>query len=168
MDVKQFDLSYEDLFKAPDKEGAIVSVRVHEKVKKVLEDLARREGLAGVSELVRYLIAGYLMGKYNIVRPEKRVLVEPIVLNISVERGADRGDGVDDLEAELAVQEVERAIEDAEDYLRKLQAGLVVKNPDYVAKLSKRVVRAAQRAKRLGLAEEYTKLLKLKSQLMAL
>lgn len=164
-DVRQYDLSYEDLFRAPDKEGAIVSVRVHHKVKKVLEGLARREGLDGVSELVRYLIAGYLMGKYNVVKPEKRVLVEPIVLNINVEKG--RGE-LDYLDAELAVQEVEQAIRDTEDYLKKLRMGLVLKNPEFIARLNKRLVKAAKAAKRLGMGEEYARLLKLKAQLVGL
>ncbi|MEZ0248581.1 MAG: CopG family transcriptional regulator [Thermoproteus sp.] len=163
--VKEFDLTYEQLFSAPDKEGSIVSVRVHRRVKSVLEELARREGLDGVSELVRYLIAGYLMGKYNIVRPERRVVVEPIVLNINVAKGASR---VDDLDAELAIQEVERVVQDAEDYLKKLSMGLVMKNPEYISRLNKQLVKAAKTARRMGLDEVYTKILKLKSQLMVL
>ncbi|MEL9990181.1 MAG: CopG family transcriptional regulator [Thermoproteus sp.] len=163
--VKEFDLTYEQLFSAPDKEGSIVSVRVHKKVKSVLEELARREGLDGVSELVRYLIAGYLMGKYNIVKPERRVVVEPIVLNINVAKGAPR---MDDLDAELAIQEVERIVQDAEDYLKKLSMGLVMKNPEYISKLNRQLVKAAKTARRMGLDEVYTKILKLKSQLMVL
>lgn len=162
--VKEFDLTYEQLFSAPDKEGSIVSVRVHKKVKEVLEQLAQREGLDGVSELVRYLIAGYLMGKYNIVRPERKILVEPIVLNINVAKTAR----VDELEEELAVQELERVVRDAEDYLKKLSMGLVIKNPEYVSKLNRQLVKAAKTAKRMGLDEVYAKILKLKAQLMVL
>ncbi|AEA13344.1 CopG domain protein DNA-binding domain protein [Thermoproteus uzoniensis 768-20] len=162
--VREFDLTYEQLFSAPDKEGSIVSVRVHRKVKSVLEELARKEGLDGVSELVRYLIAGYLMGKYNIVRPERRVVVEPIVLNINVAKGGGR----DDLDVELALQEVEKIVSDAEDYLRKLAMGVVIKNPEYIAKLNRQLVKAAKTAKRMGLDEVYAKILKLKSQLMVL
>ncbi|MBP1449438.1 MAG: hypothetical protein JZD41_05450 [Thermoproteus sp.] len=99
------------------------------------------------------------------MKPEKRVLVEPIVLNINVEKS--RGE-LDDLDAELAVQEVERAIRDAEDYLKKLRMGLVLKNPEFIARLNKRLVKAARAAKMLGLSEEYAKLLKLKAQLVGL
>jgi hypothetical protein len=162
--VREFDLTYEQLFSAPDREGSIVSVRVHKKVKSLLEELAEREGLDGVSELVRYLIAGYLMGKYNIVRPERRVVVEPIVLNINVAKGGDR----DDLDMELALQEVERVVQDAEDYLRKLTMGVVIKNPEYIAKLNRQLVKAAKTAKRMGLNDVYSKILKIKSQLMVL
>lgn len=164
MEVKEFDLTYEQLFSAPDKEGSIVSVRVHKKVKEVLEQLAEREGLDGVSELVRYLIAGYLMGKYNIVRPEKKVVVEPIVLNINVAKTTR----VDELDEELALQELEKIVRDAEDYLKKLSMGLVIKNPEYIAKLNKQLVKAAKTAKRMGMDEVYSKILKLKAQLMVL
>ncbi|CCC80734.1 ribbon-helix-helix protein, CopG family [Thermoproteus tenax] len=165
-EIKQFDLTYDELFSAPDKEGSIVSVRVHKKVKSVLEELAKREGLEGVSELVRYLIAGYLMGKYNIVRPERRVLVEPIILNINVAKGGKAV--VDELDMELAIQEVHRVVQDAEDYIRKLMAGMVIKNPEYINKLNRQLVKAAKTAKRLGLEDVYTKILKIKSQLMVL
>lgn len=165
-EIKQFDLTYDELFSAPDKEGSIVSVRVHKKVKSVLEELAKREGLEGVSELVRYLIAGYLMGKYNIVRPERRVLVEPIILNINVAKGGKAA--VDELDMELAIQEVHRVVQDAEDYIRKLMAGMVIKNPEYINKLNRQLVKAAKTAKRLGLEDVYTKILKIKSQLMVL
>lgn len=165
-EIKQFDLTYDELFSAPDKEGSIVSVRVHKKVKSVLEELAKREGLEGVSELVRYLIAGYLMGKYNIVRPERRVLVEPIILNINVAKGGKAA--VDELDMELAIQEVHRVVQDAEDYIRKLMAGIVIKNPEYINKLNRQLVKAAKTAKRLGLEDVYTKILKIKSQLMVL
>ncbi len=162
--IKEFNLTYEQLFSAPDKEGSIVSVRVHKKVKEVLEQLAQREGLDGVSELVRYLIAGYLMGKYNIVRPERKVLVEPIVMNINVAKTAR----YDELDEELALQELERTIRDAEDYLKKLSMGLVIKNPEYISKLNKQLIKAAKAAKRMGLDEIYAKILKLKAQLMVL
>ena len=126
--VKEFDLTYADLFRAPDREGAIVSVRVHRKVKAVLEELAKREGLDGVSELVRYLIAGYLLGKYGIERPREKVLVEPIVLTVNVNK---RGEAVEDaVEAELALEEIGNVIRDVEDYLRKVKAGLASKNPE--------------------------------------
>jgi hypothetical protein len=164
--LKEFDLTYNDLFRAPDKEGAIVSVRVHKKVKAVLEELAKREGLDGVSELVRYLIAGYLLGKYNIERPKEKVLVEPIVLNINVQKG--RNATLDDVELDLAAEEVAAVIKDVEDYIKKVKAGIVQKNPEIAMRLGKKLVKALKIAKRLGLEEEYMRLIKLKTQLSLL
>jgi hypothetical protein len=164
--LKEFDLTYNDLFRAPDKEGAIVSVRVHKKVKAVLEELAKREGLDGVSELVRYLIAGYLLGKYNIERPKEKVLVEPIVLNINVQKGINAT--LDDVELDLAAEEVAAVIKDVEDYIKKVKAGIVQKNPEIAMRLGKKLVKALKIAKRLGLEEEYMRLLKLKAQLSLL
>lgn len=163
--IKELDLTYSDLFRAPDKEGAVVSVRVHRKVKAVLEELAKREGLEGVSELVRYLIAGYLLGKYNIERPREKVLVEPIVLHVNVQKKAPQ---LDDVEADLAAEEIAVVIKDVEDYVRKVKAGLVPKNPEVAMKLSKRVAKALKAARALGLEEEYVKLMKLKAQLSAI
>jgi hypothetical protein len=159
-------LTYNDLFRAPDKEGAIVSVRVHKKVKAVLEELAKREGLDGVSELVRYLIAGYLLGKYNIERPKEKVLVEPIVLNINVQKG--RNATLDDVELDLAAEEVAAVIKDVEDYIKKVKAGIVQKNPEIAMRLGKKLVKALKIAKKLGLEEEYMRLIKLKTQLSLL
>lgn len=158
--IKEFDLKYSDLFSAPDREGAIVSVRVHKKVKAVLEELAKREGLDGVSELVRYLIAGYLLGKYNIERPKEKVLVEPIVLNINVQKRQ-----VPEEEIDIAVEEIYAVIHDVEDYLKKVKMGIIQKNPEIAMKLSKKVAKALKGARRLGLEEEYVKLMKLKAQL---
>jgi hypothetical protein len=164
--LKEFDLTYNDLFRAPDKEGAIVSVRVHKKVKAVLEELAKREGLDGVSELVRYLIAGYLLGKYNIERPKEKVLVEPIVLNINVQKG--RAAALDDVELDLAAEEIATVIKDVEDYIKKVKAGIVQKNPEIAMRLGKKLVKALKIAKKLGMEEEYIRLLKLKTQLSLL
>jgi hypothetical protein len=164
--LKEFDLTYNDLFRAPDKEGAIVSVRVHKKVKAVLEDLAKREGLDGVSELVRYLIAGYLLGKYNIERPKEKVLVEPIVLNINVQKG--RNATLDDVELDLAAGEIATVIKDVEDYIKKVKAGIVQKNPEIAIRLGKKLVKALKIAKKLGMEEEYMRLIKLKTQLSLL
>jgi hypothetical protein len=164
--LKEFDLTYNDLFRAPDKEGAIVSVRVHKKVKAVLEELAKREGLDGVSELVRYLIAGYLLGKYNIERPKEKVLVEPIVLNINVQKG--RNATLDDVELDLAAEEIATVIKDVEDYIKKVKAGIVQKNPEIAMRLGKKLVKALKIAKKLGMEEEYMRLLKLKTQLSLL
>jgi predicted DNA binding CopG/RHH family protein len=164
--LKEFDLTYNDLFRAPDKEGAIVSVRVHKKVKAVLEELAKREGLDGVSELVRYLIAGYLLGKYNIERPKEKVLVEPIVLNINVQKG--RNAALDDVELDLAAEEVAAVIKDVEDYIRKVKAGIVQKNPEIAMRLGKKLVKALKTAKKLGMEQEYMRLIKLKTQLSLL
>lgn len=161
--LREFDLTYNDLFRAPDKEGAIVSVRVHRKVKAVLEELAKSEGLDGVSELVRYLIAGYLLGKYNIERPKEKVLVEPIVLTVNVQRGG--GQTVDDVDYELAAEKVTAVIRDVEDYIRKIKAGLVPRNPEIAMRLGEKVARALKTAKKLGMEEEYMKLMKLKAQL---
>ncbi|WP_333638676.1 ribbon-helix-helix protein, CopG family [Pyrobaculum aerophilum] len=160
--VKEFDLTYNDLFRAPDKEGAIVSVRVHRKVKAVLEELAKREGLDGVSELVRYLIAGYLLGKYNIERPKEKVVVEPIVLTVNVQKGTPP---IDEVEVDLVAEEVASVIRDVEDYVKKVKAGLVQKNPEIAMKLGKKLAKALKIAKRLGMEEEYVKLMRLKAQL---
>lgn len=162
--VKEYDLTYNDLFSAPDKEGAIVSVRVHKKVKAVLEELAEREGLNGVSELVRYLIAGYLLGKYNIERPKERIIVEPIVLTVNVQKGRQ---SVDDVEAELVAEEIAAVIKDVEDYLKKVKAGMVMRNPEIAARLGKKLIKAIKSAKKLGLVDEYMQLMKLKAQLAA-
>jgi hypothetical protein len=164
--LKEFDLTYNDLFRAPDKEGAIVSVRVHKKVKAVLEELAKREGLDGVSELVRYLIAGYLLGKYNIERPKEKVLVEPIVLNINVQKG--RNATLDDVELGLAAEEIAAVVKDVEDYIKKVKAGIVQKNPEIAMRLGKKLVKALKIAKKLGMEEEYMRLIKLKTQLSLL
>jgi hypothetical protein len=165
-EVREFDLTYNDLFRAPDKEGAIVSVRVHRKVKAVLEDLAKKEGLDGVSELVRYLIAGYLLGKYNLERPRERVLVEPIVLTVNVQKGGNAA--VDDVEMDLAAEEVSAIIRDVEDYVKKVRAGVIPRNPEIAMKLGKKLAKALKTAKRLGMEEEYTRLIKLKAQLSLL
>jgi hypothetical protein len=164
--LKEFDLTYNDLFRAPDKEGAIVSVRVHKKVKAVLEELAKREGLDGVSELVRYLIAGYLLGKYNLERPKEKVLVEPIVLNINVQKG--RNATLDDVELDLAAGEIATVIKDVEDYIKKVKAGIVQKNPEIAIRLGKKLVKALKIAKKLGMEQEYMQLIKLKTQLSLL
>jgi hypothetical protein len=164
--VREFDLTYNDLFRAPDKEGAIVSVRVHKKVKAVLEDLAKREGLDGVSELVRYLIAGYLLGKYNLERPREKVLVEPIVLTVNVQKSSNAA--FDDVEIELAAEEVSAVIKDVEDYVKKVKAGVVQKNPEIAMRLGKKLVKALKTAKKLGMEEEYMQLIKLKAQLSLL
>jgi len=164
--VREFDLTYKDLFRAPDKEGAIVSVRVHRKVKAVLEDLAKKEGLDGVSELVRYLIAGYLLGKYNIEKPREKVIVEPIVLTVNVQRGGNTV--VDDVEMDLAAEEVFAVIRDVEDYVKKVRAGVIPKNPEIAMRLSKKLGKALKTAKRLGMEEEYMRLMRLKAQLSLL
>ena len=161
MELREFDLKYSDLFSAPDKEGAVVSVRVHRKVKSVLEELAKREGLDGVSELVRYLIAGYLLGKYNIERPQDRVIIEPIVLNVNVQKKPT----FDEAELDIAVEEIYAIIRDVEDYIKKVKMGIIQKNPEIALKLSKKVSKALKGAKRLGMEEEYIKLMKLKAQL---
>ncbi|WP_243671264.1 ribbon-helix-helix protein, CopG family [Vulcanisaeta sp. JCM 16161] len=68
--IDDIPVKYEDLFRAPEKDGAVVSVRVHRSVKELLTKLAEKEGLDGVSELLRYLVAGYIMGKYKLIKPE--------------------------------------------------------------------------------------------------
>ncbi|MFN7105014.1 MAG: ribbon-helix-helix protein, CopG family, partial [Pyrobaculum sp.] len=153
--IREFDLTYSDLFRAPDRDGAVVSVRVHKKVKKVLEELTKREGLDGVSELVRYLIAGYLLGKYNIERPKERA-VEPIILTVNVQKSR-----VDDME--MAVEEVLEVIKEIEDYVAKVRAGVVPRNPEVARRFGKKVVKALRTAERLGMEEEYAKLVRLKA-----
>ncbi|ABL87800.1 CopG domain protein DNA-binding domain protein [Pyrobaculum islandicum DSM 4184] len=164
--IREFDLTYNDLFRAPDKEGAVVSVRVHRKVKRVLEELAKREGLDGVSELVRYLIAGYLMGKYNIEKPREKVIVEPIVLTINVQKNSSKT--IDDVELDIAAEKIVAIIRDVEDYLRKVKAGIVPRNPEVAMRLHEKLANALKTAKKLGMEEEYMKLIKLKAQLSAI
>jgi len=141
--------SYEELFSAPDKDGAIISVRVHRNVKIALERIAKEMGLRGVSELVRYIIAGFLMGRLGIEKPQPLVITQPIQLNVVVSRGNDREDGV---------EEVEEVIREAEEYLRNLKFGRVVPRYEYLNRLMKKINRAMKVAKSLGLQAHYEKL----------
>ena len=152
--------SYEELFSAPDRDGAVISVRVHRSVKAALEGIAREMGLRGVSELVRYIIAGFLMGRLGIERPQPRVVTQPIQLNVVVARGADRGDG--------SVEEVEEVIAEVEDYLRKLRAGRVVPSYEYLSRLNRRVSKALRVARSLGLEAHAAKLQALAAELRLL
>ncbi|WP_054856856.1 ribbon-helix-helix protein, CopG family [Vulcanisaeta sp. JCM 16159] len=86
--IDDVPVRYEDLFRAPEKDGAVVSVRVHKSVKELLTKLAEKEGLDGVSELLRYLVAGYIMGKYKLIKPEPKVITQPIFLNVNINKKA--------------------------------------------------------------------------------
>ncbi len=154
---------YRNLFRAPDKEGSIVSVRVHRSVKDILAEMARREGLEGVSELVRYLIAGYILGHYKIAKPEPKMLVSPIYLTISVERG--RKGAVSEEKAE----EVGMVIKEATRFLANVKRGeVIVRGNDYARRLYRRVGKAIRMARELGLEDQYMELLRIKAQLSSL
>jgi hypothetical protein len=76
-----------------------------------------------------------------------------------------KASSVDDVDFELAVDEVASIIRDVEDYLRKVRAGVIPRNPEIAMKLNKKLARALKTAKRLGMEEEYMRLMKLKAQL---
>lgn len=151
---------YKNLFRAPDKDGSIVSVRVHRHVKEILAEMARREGLEGVSELVRYLIAGYILGHYRVAKPEPKALVHPIYLTISVERGKRTPI------SEEKAEEVGMVLREATRFLANVRRGeVIVRGNDYARRLYKKVSRAVKIARELGLEDQYMELLKVKAQL---
>jgi len=157
-------LRYEDLFRAPEKDGAVVSVRVHRRVKDALVKLAEKEGLDGVSELVRYLVAGYLMGKYQLVKPEPRVVPQPIFLNINLSKES-KGGGDEYL---LVKMQIDELLRESMSTVEKLRRGLInSRGNEYLRRLRERVVRYMVKAMRNGLEEEYEKLRAIHAALMA-
>ncbi|MCG2870092.1 MAG: CopG family transcriptional regulator [Vulcanisaeta sp.] len=158
--IDDVPIRYEDLFRAPEKDGAVVSVRVHKSVKELLVKLAEKEGLDGVSELLRYLVAGYIMGKYKLVKPEPRLLAQPIVLNININKkvNGDGKDGVNIAQMELKM-EIDELIKESMNVIDKVKRGLI--NPrgnEYIRKLRNRAVKYMIKALKYGMEDEYNKL----------
>ncbi len=150
------EVKYEDLFRAPDKEGAVISVRVHRRVKEALQRLAKKEGLDGVSELVRYLIAGYLLGRYQLVKPEPRVITQPIYLNVNVVKGGGRQVKTGEVEVRLQIRDL---IGECLDVLDKVKKGLInPKGNEYLRKLRGKVAKFMIKALKYDLKEEYEEL----------
>ena len=147
--------SYDILFAAPDRDGSIVSVRVHKQVKEMLTEIAEKEGLNGVSELVRYIIAGFLIGKYEPARPDPKVLHAPIFLNINVNKKEETTRG----EALVISMEAEETTREAEEFLAKVKRGTVqLRGNEYAKKLRDRIAKLMARSLRYGLEDEYAKL----------
>ncbi len=171
IDVEGMKLRFEDLFKAPEKDGTVISVRVHRSVKEALMKLAEKEGLHGVSELVRYIIAGFLMGKYKIVKPDPKILAPPIYLNISVVKTTKSGNGEpeateDALEALEAKAEIEEVIKEAEDFIMKAKLRAVkLQGNEYARKLRTRIFKAMVKAVRYNFRDRIEKLKQLFEEL---
>ncbi|MGC8596522.1 MAG: ribbon-helix-helix protein, CopG family [Thermocladium sp.] len=145
---------YELLFAAPDRDGSVVSVRVHKQVKEMLTEIAEKEGLNGVSELVRYIIAGFLIGKYEPIKPDPKVLHAPIFLNINVnKREEPRGNEV------AIAMEIDETMKEAEEFIAKVKRGVVqLRGNEYAKKLRDRLAKLMTKALRYGLEEEYGRL----------
>ncbi|MFB6469993.1 MAG: CopG family transcriptional regulator [Vulcanisaeta sp. AZ3] len=155
--IDDIPIKYEDLFRAPEKDGAVVSVRVHRSVKELLTKLADKEGLDGVSELLRYLVAGYIMGKYKLIRPEPKVLAQPIFLNVNINKKAIE-EHVDLSQVGLKM-EIDELIKESMDIISKVKKGIV--NPrgnEYIRRLRNKAVKYMIRALKYGLEDEYEKL----------
>ncbi|MGC8543922.1 MAG: ribbon-helix-helix protein, CopG family [Vulcanisaeta sp.] len=150
-------IKYEDLFRAPEKDGAVVSVRVHKSVKELLTKLAEKEGLDGVSELLRYLVAGYIMGKYKLIKPEPRVITQPIFLNVNVNKKTTE-EHIDMTQIGLKM-EIEELVKEAMDTISKVKKGLI--NPrgnEYIRRLRNKAVKYMVKALKYGMEDEYEKL----------
>ncbi len=168
LNVEGISVKIEDLFRAPEKDGAVVSVRVHRSVKEALARLAAKEGLHGVSELVRYLIAGFLMGKYKLEKPSPKVIAPPIYLNVNVQihRGAEKERSPQDLELMNVKSEIEEVMREARDFLDKVKRKEVrTSGNDYARKLRAKVFRALIKAVKYALDEETQELKTLFSEL---
>jgi hypothetical protein len=87
-------------------------------------------------------------------------------LTVNVQKSSNAA--FDDVEIELAAEEVSAVIKDVEDYVKKVKAGVVQKNPEIAMRLGKKLVKALKTAKKLGMEEEYMQLIKLKAQLSLL
>lgn len=161
--MNELPIRYEDLFRAPEKDGSIISVRVHKGVKDLLVIAARREGLRSVSELLRYLIAGYVLGQYNIARPEPKLAPQPIYLNININKGTSA------LDLEDKISEVNAVVEEIENFILNAKSGLVIlRGNNYISKLLRKASRAARIAHRYGLRDSYEKLKTLRMELAIL
>ncbi len=159
VEIEGVKIKIEDLFKAPEKDGAVVSVRVHRSVKEALMRLAEKEGLHGVSELIRYLIAGFLMGKYGIVKPDPKILAPPIYLNVQVnvnKRSETRTqEYVDDMKVLELKREIEETLRETYDLIDKIRLKLVkVQGNDYIRKLKHRLFKLLTKAVRYNLENE--------------
>ena len=151
------NLTYEILFTAPDKDGAVISVRVHRLVKEALANIARQEGLDGVSELVRGIIASFLISRLNLAKPEPKILTPPMYVNINVNK-APRS--INDANRELARVKIQDKVEEAYEFLEKYKKGLirVAGNNSYVRKIRRDIAEAMALALKYSLEEEYTRL----------
>ena len=167
--VELRELTYDILFSAPERDGAIISVRVHKIVKEVLQKIASEEGLDGVSELVRNIIASYLIGKLNLTKPEPKVLTPPMYVNINVNK-SNGGRQYNPGEAMLAKLKVDEKIEKAYDFLKKYKLGLILVggNNTYVKRIKREVIEAIALALKYGLEDEYSKLKELMNELQAI
>jgi hypothetical protein len=155
--IDDVPIRYEDLFRAPERDGAVVSVRVHKSVKELLVKLAEREGLDGVSELLRYLVAGYIMGKYKPIKPEPKVITQPIFLNVNINKKAIE-EHVDTAQMGLKI-EIDELIKESMDVIDKVKKGLI--NPrgnEYIRRLRNKAVKYMIKSLRYGMEEEYEKL----------
>ncbi|BDR91386.1 ribbon-helix-helix protein, CopG family [Vulcanisaeta souniana] len=155
--IDDVPVKYEDLFRAPEKEGAVVSVRVHKSVKELLTKLAEKEGLDGVSELLRYLVAGYIMGKYKLVRPEPKVITQPIFLNVNISKKAIE-EHTDMAQMGLKM-EIDELIKESMDVIGKVKKGVInPKGNEYIRRLRNKAVKYMIKALKYGLEEDYEKL----------
>lgn len=150
-------LSYELLFSAPDKDGAIISIRVHRLVKDALVKIAKDEGLNGVSELVRHIIAAFLISKLNIAKPEQKILTPPMYVNINVNKVNGNFNAID---RELARVKIEDKVGEVYDFVSKYKKGLirVTGGNSYVRKIRRELIEALTLALKYGLEDEYARL----------
>ena len=155
--IDDVPVRYEDLFRAPEKDGAVVSVRVHKSVKELLTKLAEKEGLDGVSELLRYLVAGYIMGKYKLIKPEPRVITQPIFLNVNINKKAIE-EHTDMAQIGLKM-EIDELIKESMDVISKVKKGVInPKGNEYIRRLRNKAVKYMVKALKYGMEEEYEKL----------
>ena len=155
--IDDVPIRYEDLFRAPEKDGAVVSVRVHKSVKELLTKLAEKEGLDGVSELLRYLVAGYIMGKYKLIKPEPRVITQPIFLNVNINKKAIE-EHTDMAQVGLKM-EIDELIKESMDVINKVKRGVInPKGNEYIRRLRNKAVKYMVKALKYGMEEEYEKL----------
>lgn len=147
--IDDVPVRYEDLFRAPEKDGAVVSVRVHKSVKELLTKLAEKEGLDGVSELLRYLVAGYIMGKYKLIKPEPKVITQPIFLNVNINKKAIE-EHTDMAQIGLKM-EIDELIKESMDVISKVKKGVI--NPrgnEYIRRLRNKAVKYMVKASSTG------------------
>ena len=155
--IDDIPVKYEDLFRAPEKDGAVVSVRVHKSVKELLTKLAEKEGLDGVSELLRYLVAGYIMGKYKLIKPEPRVITQPIFLNVNISKKTIE-EHTDMAQIGLKM-EIDEIIKESMDVINKVKKGVInPKGNEYIRRLRNKAVKYMIKALRYGMEDEYEKL----------
>jgi hypothetical protein len=155
--IDDIPVKYEDLFRAPEKDGAVVSVRVHKSVKELLTKLAEKEGLDGVSELLRYLVAGYIMGKYKLIKPEPRVIPQPIFLNVNISKKTIE-EHTDTAQIGLKM-EIDEMIKESMDVINKVKKGVInPKGNEYIRRLRNKTVKYMVKALKYGMEDEYEKL----------